>query len=366
MKTYKSYLYIFVAIVLLLGLMTGCGDKSEKTDTSGFSYSDDIDKNGFWEGITATDYVEKIDYNAFPIPSDVSEISDDVLQSNISEILKKYSTTEEIKDRAVKDGDTVNIDYVGSVDGVEFEGGNTNGAGTDVTIGVTSYIDNFLEQLIGHKPGETFNINVTFPEDYGQENLNGKAAVFKTTINYIVKTVEPKLNDAFVAKNLSEEYGWKTVSEMNAGNYDELQKVAIQNYINEYLANDATTKPVPDAIIEHQKDAMVKYYEVNAESSGVTLEEYLNSNFQISSVDEFIKSNAESTEQSARYTIAIQAIAEDAKISVSDEDVSQYFKEEVGADDYTPYEKEYGMPYLKQSVLAYKVLAYLTEHAVLE
>lgn len=85
----------------------------------------------------------------------------------------------------VADGDTVNIDYVGTVDGVEFEGGNTKGRGTDLTIGSGRYIDDFEEQLIGHHPGETVEVNVTFPENYGKEELNGKDAVFTVTINGI-------------------------------------------------------------------------------------------------------------------------------------------------------------------------------------
>jgi len=85
----------------------------------------------------------------------------------------------------VKDGDTVNIDYVGSVDGVEFEGGNTNGAGADLTIGSGSYIDDFEEQLIGAHPGDTVEVKVTFPENYGNEELNGKDAVFTVTVNGI-------------------------------------------------------------------------------------------------------------------------------------------------------------------------------------
>lgn len=85
----------------------------------------------------------------------------------------------------VADGDTVNIDYVGTVDGVEFSGGNTNGYGADLTIGSGSYIDNFEEQLIGAHVGDTVEVVVTFPENYGVEELNGKDAVFTTTINGI-------------------------------------------------------------------------------------------------------------------------------------------------------------------------------------
>lgn len=85
----------------------------------------------------------------------------------------------------VKDGDTVNIDYVGSIDGVEFAGGNTQGMGTQLVIGSHSYIDDFEEQLIGHKVGEEVDVLVTFPEDYGKEDLNGKEALFKVVINGI-------------------------------------------------------------------------------------------------------------------------------------------------------------------------------------
>ena len=84
----------------------------------------------------------------------------------------------------VADGDTVNIDYVGTVDGVEFDGGSTNGAGTDLVIGSGSYIDDFEEQLIGAHPGDTVEVNVTFPDDYTAD-LAGQDAVFTVTINGI-------------------------------------------------------------------------------------------------------------------------------------------------------------------------------------
>jgi trigger factor len=91
-------------------------------------------------------------------------------------------------DVAVEDGDTVNIDYVGTVDGEEFSGGNTEGYGTDLVIGSGSYIDDFEEQLIGHYVGETVDVKVTFPDPYANdESLSGKEAVFETTINGIYK-----------------------------------------------------------------------------------------------------------------------------------------------------------------------------------
>ncbi len=87
----------------------------------------------------------------------------------------------------VKDGDTVNIDYVGRIDGVAFEGGNTKGQGADLTIGSGTYIDDFEEQLIGSHPGDEVKVTVTFPENYGNIELNGKEAVFDVVVNGIYK-----------------------------------------------------------------------------------------------------------------------------------------------------------------------------------
>ena len=102
---------------------------------------------------------------------------------NSSDTDTAYSTDTSL---TVADGDTVNIDYVGTVDGVEFSGGNTQGMGTDLVIGSGSYIDDFEEQLIGAHPGDTVEVNVTFPDPYGNnEDLSGKDAVFTVTVNGI-------------------------------------------------------------------------------------------------------------------------------------------------------------------------------------
>lgn len=114
-------------------------------------------------------------------PSDSSSDADSVnteTQTDSSDYLTDTSLT-------IENGDTVNIDYTGSIDGTEFDGGSTNGTGTELVIGSGSYIDDFEEQLIGHHPGETVDVTVTFPQDYGQETLNGKDALFQVTINGI-------------------------------------------------------------------------------------------------------------------------------------------------------------------------------------
>ena len=156
--------------------------------------------------MTATDYVTlPDDYADITISADLGQVSDDDINDYIdSNVLSNFATTNEVKDRAAADGDTVNIDYVGRIDGVAFDGGDTKGSGADLTLGSGTYIDNFEDQIVGHTPGETFDVTVTFPEDYGNENLNGKEAVFETTLNYIKESVTPELTDDWVKENLGE------------------------------------------------------------------------------------------------------------------------------------------------------------------
>ena len=152
---------ISAAVVILLLLLVIFGDQLLSKDSSGSSAS-----------------------------SSVSESSDTTSDSSVSDSSATdtssgstaYSTDTSL---TIEDGDTVNIDYVGSIDGVEFEGGSTNGAGTDLTIGSGLYIDDFEEQLIGAHPGDSVEVNVTFPDDYQQEDLQGKEALFQVTINGI-------------------------------------------------------------------------------------------------------------------------------------------------------------------------------------
>ena len=111
-----------------------------------------------------------------------TDSTSDTYDTDSQDTGSSYSTDSSL---TVEDGDTVNIDYVGSVDGVEFDGGNTQGMGTDLVIGSGSYIDDFEDQLIGAHPGDQVDVYVTFPEDYGVEELNGKEALFQVTVNGI-------------------------------------------------------------------------------------------------------------------------------------------------------------------------------------
>ena len=328
-------------------------------------YATGLDDNGFHQDVVATDHVELMDYDTIVIPAEVHTVPEASIQAEIDGLMTYFTTSEQVLDRAVVDGDTVNIDYVGSVDGVDFEGGSTGGAGTDVTIGVTSYIDDFLEQLIGHTPGESFDIVVTFPEDYGVDNLNGKDAVFAITLNHISEEVLPELNDAFVAENLSDINAWTSVEDMTTGIQDELQLSAIKTYVQTTLLGDIAVNSVPDSVMTYQKNIMLNYYKGAAIQYGVSLEEFLQGNTEFESIDALYEGNVDQLAEVAGYSLVIQAIAESADIVVTEQDLSDYFLKYNGSADYAEYEDTYGISYLKYTILQELVLDYLVDRAEL-
>lgn len=383
----KKWLAVFAAAALTAATFAGCTGEttssssevssststessqtsSEAASSSGklVDYSAGLDENGFYTGVKALDYVTLPEgYQNMEIPADVSAVSDEDLQAQIDSFLTSFESTTEVKDRAVEDGDTVNIDYVGTVGGQEFSGGSTNGAGTDVTIGVTQYIDDFLEQLIGHKPGETFDVNVTFPEDYGVDELNGKDAVFKTTINYISEPVDAQWTDDFINENLSETYGWTTVAQAEEEIRKSLQDNSEYEFIIGQLEETAEISEIPAAVNEYFTNYMKNNYIRIANNYGLSLEDYLEQYESAATFEEVVETRKDSLEESARHGLLIQALAEDMNLNVTDEDVAAYFKENMGTEDYSNYESAFGMPYLKMSVYEVKARDALLETVV--
>jgi len=361
MKDAKKILALVLAFVMAFVMLTGCSKKEEKeeknTEVATFDYSYGLDETGYYTGVKALDYVKLGDISKISISA--GDIQDEIDEMRNT---KSYMKCEESTTRTIVNGDEVNIDYVGSIDGVEFDGGNTNGAGTTVTIGVTNYIDDFLEQLIGHKPGDTFDINVTFPEDYGQENLNGKDAVFKTTVNYVNVYTLNTVDDAFVAEYFADN-GWTTVADMKQG-------------ICEYLAEDKVyedaefdTSNMP-AIVGDQYVARMMYeVEQMAATYGLdadTYVSYMYSSYGITSAD-MLKAAYESYKDAAASQMMVyQAVAEAKGMKATDADFDAYIKANSLEEDKDGLIELYGKPYLMALVLYDKVAEYIHSVAVVE
>ena len=382
MKKYiaKPFSAIFMALMALMAfmaffasiLLAGCGPGATDGSKGGaaFSYSEGIDKNGFWKGIKALDYVEVFDYRAIPIPADAHQVSEATLQMQVDALIAGYITRELVFDRAVAEGDTVNIDYEGKIDGVVFEGGSTMGVGVEVPVGpagdadgTESFLNGFLEQLVGRMPGDTIDIEVSFPAEYTNKALRGKNAVFETTINHIVEMDE--FTDDFVAKNLASSKGWSTIEDMRNGLRSNIQKDLVQQYLYQFLRTDVPVKSIPGTLMEYQEKALLDGYQEYADFYGLELEEYLQEYEDISSVEECLEKAHGDLVENATYLLVVQAVAEDAGMSVSDDDLTKYFTEQMWTSDYSPQVEQYGMPYVRQTVLCQKVLDYIAENAVL-
>jgi trigger factor len=229
-----------------------------------------------------------------------------------------------------------------------------------------SYIDDFLVQIIGHMPGETINVEVTFPDSYpNNPDLENKDALFVTTINYIVDTdTSSVLTDDFVAENLSGSYGWTTVEEMRESLQADMRKYNMQQYLNEYFANQVTILSMPDQLLQYQENSMINYYQEYANYYGMEFEELLSSE-GFSSVDELINAYYESNMTSASSLLVLLAVAEDAGFIITDEDVADYFQENDMSGEYDSYIERYGMPYVKHNVLCQRVIDYIIKNAVL-
>lgn len=341
-NTGKRILGLFLALSLTAAVFAGCSSPADSSsagassqassDASGVDevgsstdYAVGLEKTGYFQGITAGDYVTLPEnYMDLELPEEQKKVSEEDVQSRIDSLMSAYGTTSQVTDRAVEDGDTVNIDYVGSVDGVEFAGGNTGGNGTDVTIGVTNYIDDFLDQLVGHKPGETFDVNVTFPDPYSSNtDLSGKDAVFVTTINYITENTSPELDDAFVKENMEDVMGWTTAQEAKDGIREIMIKQQAGDYLWEQLSSQVEVSQVPESVQKFYENMVREQYVSVATQSGyATVEEYMES---LGTTFESTLEQAQATlEESAKESLALQAIAEANKIEVTRKDMGAY------------------------------------------
>ena len=301
--------------IMLVGLMSGCGKSSDKDAT---------DINSIMKNYSK--YVELGKYKGVEYTPQKTEVTDEDVQSQIDNLIAQNTTTENATEGVATMGDTVNIDYVGTIDGAEFEGGNTNGAGTNLVLGSGSYVDDFEDQVAGHKPGDKFDVKVTFPNDYGNAELSGKDAVFATTLNYIVISHEPEFNDAFVASATDSQY--KTVKEYKEGTLEDLKKQAAdydlgsnKSIVFGKVTDDCNVTEYPEKEVEKRVQSMMDNVEKEAQANGADLNTYLsNYGYDLDTFKEQVKEGAESY---IREKMILSAIALEEGITVSDEEVDE-------------------------------------------
>jgi len=282
--------------------------------------------------VTVTTYPEITlgDYKGLKAEKVIAKVEDSEIDAQVNAMAERNARMVEVTDRAAKMGDTVTIDFEGFRDGVAFDGGKAEGH--TLELGSGSFIPGFEEQLVDHNIGDEFDITVTFPEEYGAEDLAGKEAVFKIKLHEIKLRELPEIDDEF-AKDVSE---FDTLADLKADlkakALERKTKVAEEEMENDLVQQivDGIKGEIPEAMFENRLNQSVEEFAYRLQSQGLDLQTYLK--YTNSSMDDFKKSFRPQAESQVKFRLALEKIVELENIKASDEDIEAQY--EKMANDY--------------------------------
>ena len=375
----KKRVYLMTAISAVAIALTACGGnsgsiKSGSTGSasgsavsSGSAATGSAVDNGAVIEFNPSDYIEKLaNYKGVEYTKVDTVVTDAEVEERINEFLRSYP--EKITDREIKKGDTVNIDYEGKKDGVAFDGGTAKG--TDLNIGSGSFIPGFEDGLIGKKPGETVDLNLTFPKDYHSEELKGAKVVFTVKINYIVGNAPKKLTDELVKENTefatSADYEEDVRKKLEESKQD-AAKESVQREVIDKVVTESAVKSVPKAVEDKYHQQIMNYWNNLAAQYGLELKDIVTNQFKLTE-EEFEKEVKAQAESSAKQLVVVKAIAEAEKIEVSDseyQDALNSYYERSGAKgsiDLATYESQVGKGNIMDLIILDKVGAFIVKN----
>ncbi|AZI18249.1 trigger factor [Limosilactobacillus fermentum] len=274
------------------------------------------------------------DYKGMEVPEQDTSVSDADVDSELENKRQQQAELVLKEDEAAADGDTVVIDYEGSVDGEKFDGGSADNY--SLVLGSGSFIPGFEDQLVGHKAGEDVDVNVTFPEDYHAKDLAGKDALFKVKIHEVKEKQLPELDDEF-AKDVDEDV--ETLAELKDKVKKQLQdqkeaaaKAAIEDAAIEAAVANAETEEIPQAMLDDDTNRQLQQYLAGMQQQGINPQMY----FQITNTteDDLRKQFADDAAKRVKTNLVLEAVVKDANLSATDEDVQN---------EIADLAKQYGM-----------------------
>lgn len=367
----KVYLMILTLCIAFAG--TACGTKekaAEETKTSEEKTEDkkDTEKSGEATRLVSVKDIDKYitigQYKGLSLEKVVETITDTEVEGSISQDLEM--TKEEVKDGVVEDGDTVTVNYVGTENGKEFNGGSAENQ--EITIGSGGYIPGFEDGILGMKKGETKDVPLTFPEDYIEPSMAGKDVVFKITLQSFKRA--PELNDDWVAKNTE----YKTVEEYREGKKKLLQEnaeqmadsILYQTAWNQvYEASEVKEYPEKDVKEAYAEfETQVKSY---AKQGGMELEDYLES--QQVSQEAFEEQCQEYAEARVKQNLILQGIMDAEGITLEDKEslaVQDELIQTYGVQDLAALIDTYGQTSVDITIGLIRVERFIVENANVE
>ena len=301
-------------------------------------------------------------YKGMKIKEFAYTVKDADIDKELDRLRDRNARKVDVTDRPCQNGDIVNIDFVGTVDGVKFDGGEAEGF--DLTLGSGQFIPGFEDQVVGMNIGDKKDVNVKFPENYQAESLKGKDAVFAVKLNSIKGKELPELTDAFI----KDATGSETIEEYKQKTRERLQKQADKNALdateNSILeAISATAEAeIPQAMIEREIDGLVQKFEYQLMYQGLKLQDYLD--FIKVSKEDFRKNYEEQAKKNVLNQLIISQIIKDEKIEATAEEVDAKVAEQAASVDKTPEEYKKGMDprqfdYIKSDIIITKLFDFL-------
>ena len=301
-------------------------------------------------------------YKGMKIQEFAYTVKDEEVDAEIARVQDRNARKVDVTDRAAANGNIVNIDFVGTVDGVKFDGGEAEGF--DLTLGSGQFIPGFEDQVVGMNIGESRDVNVTFPENYQAENLKGKAAVFAVKLNGIKAKELPEVTDEFI----KEATGSETVAEYRAKTLERLQAQAdrrandaTENSILEAIAANAEVE-IPQAMIEREIDGLVQKFEYQLMYQGLKLQEYLD--FLKVTMADFRKNYEEQATKNVKNQLIISQLIKDENIEATEEEVDAKVAEQAASVNKTTEEYKKNMDprqfdYIRSDIIITKLFAML-------
>ena len=320
------------------------------------------------EGVTITAIVpvkpevKMSSYKGMKIKEFAYTVKDEEVDAEVSRVLDRNARKVDVTDRAAANGDIANIDFVGTVDGVKFDGGEAEGF--DLTLGSGQFIPGFEDQVIGMNIGETKDVNVTFPENYQAENLKGKAAVFAVKLNGLKVKELPELTDEFI----KEATGSESVEAYKAKAKERLQQQAdrranddTENSILDAIAAN-TEAEIPQAMINTEVDNLIKKFEYQLMYQGLKLQDYLDF-LKVTEAD-FRKNYEEQAKATVLKQLIISQIIKEEKIEATEEEVDAKVAEQAASVEKTTEEYKKNMDprqfdYIRSDIVITKLFALL-------
>lgn len=289
MKNMKKLGLVFIIVLACAICLCGCS-KDEKP----YDY----------------DLKEYITLGSYPnVEVDIEEINDAV-NDEIEKITSQYKETKDTDRTEVKDSDTVNIDYVGKVDGKEFEGGSASG--TDLKIGSNSFIDGFEKGLIGHSVGQTVDLNLTFPDDYKNTEVAGKPVIFTVTINSLKEEFIPELTDEMV----KEKTEFETVDEY----IEDTRKAKAEEALWTAFVESCKVEKYPEKETRQYYNNIITNINQMAVYNGMTLEKIVTSFYGYNTLEAFYQYALDSAKTAVKENMAVWATVREFDISLTDEE----------------------------------------------